>query len=189
MTLAFSEQINNQPSYFPEKIWDGLLDKKLAHGIDYVEYDEAYKKQFKRTWDIPETGSIKPKLHTIREDASNRWRAGMDIHMVINNRTKNRFQFAPVVKCVSVQEIEITDITHISYPNDFSTKIHLTVSKDGWTETFTQAFSVKVDGTQLSQDKVHQLALNDGFDSVEDFFAYFNKDFKGKVIHWTDVKY
>lgn len=28
-----------------------------------------------------------------------------------------------------------------------------------------------------------------GFDSVKDFFRYFNKDFKGKIIHWTDLKY
>ena len=36
---------------------------------------------------------------------------------------------------------------------------------------------------------LRELAKNDGFESVEDFFAYFNKDFKGKIIHWTDLQY
>jgi hypothetical protein len=202
-----------QQNYFIHYIWLGLPNfphdhiKPIPEHILYLEgihrpiefyFQNLYAEKFAHYWPDPsidatwnpertESTSWRsiPKLHTIREDASNRWRAGMDIHFVINNRSKNRFQFAPVVKCVGVQDIEITDVTHISYPNDFSTKIHLTVSKDGWTETFTQAFSVKVDGIQLPPDKVHQLAINDGFDSVEDFFAYFDKDFKGKIVHWT----
>jgi len=33
------------------------------------------------------------------------------------------------------------------------------------------------------------LSANDGFDSVEQFFQWFDKDFKGKLIHWTDYEY
>lgn len=28
-----------------------------------------------------------------------------------------------------------------------------------------------------------------GFDTIEEFFAYFNEDFVGKIIHWTDLRY
>jgi hypothetical protein len=34
-----------------------------------------------------------------------------------------------------------------------------------------------------------QFVQNDGFDSIEDFFSYFDKGFKGKIIHWTDLRY
>lgn len=33
------------------------------------------------------------------------------------------------------------------------------------------------------------LALNDGFESVKQFFQWFNEPFVGKLIHWTDSKY
>jgi hypothetical protein len=41
----------------------------------------------------------------------------------------------------------------------------------------------------LTDEQVLELAQNNGFDTVKDFFEYFNKDFKGKIIHWTDFKY
>lgn len=182
-------KLTGQPNHFIEKIWSGLNSNGISSITEYGSYTEEYKNRFQADLSEYNQLMIYSKNHTIREDSSERWRAGMDIHFVINNRTKNRFQFAPVVKCVSVQEIEIKDVTSTSYPNDFSTKIHLTVSRGEWTATFTQAFSVKVDGVQLSHDKVSQLAINDGFNSFEDFFKYFNKDFKGKIIHWTDLKY
>jgi len=31
--------------------------------------------------------------------------------------------------------------------------------------------------------------FNDGFESLQDFFNWFNKPFRGKIIHWTDFKY
>jgi hypothetical protein len=38
-------------------------------------------------------------------------------------------------------------------------------------------------------EEMIRLARNDGFDSVEDFFSFFPEDFKGKIIHWTDLRY
>ena len=51
--------------------------------------------------------NVKPKKHTIRKDEKDRWKVGNDIHFVINNRTKNRFQFAPITKVKSIQIIKI----------------------------------------------------------------------------------
>lgn len=169
MTLGFSTQINGKPNYFPQKILKGLPigkweksaslsyfgDSTLAPYLTSSEYDKA-----------------NPKLHTIRKDEHNRWKAGMDIHFVINNRTENRFQFAPVVKCVSVQRLKIEyNPSNSIYPH-----VNVIVFESG-SYTF------------LSEKSILKLAINDGFDSVEDFFAYFNTDFKGKIIHWTDLKY
>ena len=148
-----------KPTYFPEKII-----RKMAFRDEVEDY--ACSEYSNIDWEL--IGSIQTKIHTIREDAGNRWKAGNDIHMVINNRTKNRLQFAPVMKCVSVQKIEIHN-------------------HDG--KGVSLYSFVKIDGRQLGWPEIDKLATNDGFDSVEDFFSWFNKDFKGKIIHWTDFKY
>lgn len=44
-------------------------------------------------------------------------------------------------------------------------------------------------GIRLKRSQIEELAMNDGFESVDQFFAWFNKDWKGKIIHWTDLKY
>jgi len=41
----------------------------------------------------------------------------------------------------------------------------------------------------LSRWSINHLAKNDGFEGIEDFFKWFNEDFKGKIIHWTNYKY
>lgn len=38
-------------------------------------------------------------------------------------------------------------------------------------------------------DLIEKIAINDGFDSVDDFFSWFKDDFTGKIIHWTNLKY
>ena len=48
---------------------------------------------------------------------------------------------------------------------------------------------VIIDGRYLNYDEIKILSLNDGFDSVQQFFKWFNKDFEGKIIHWTKLKY
>ena len=48
-----------------------------------------------------------------------------------------------------------------------------------------------VEGTYLSDEEVKQFAKNDGFDSVDDFWWWFDQysPFIGKIIHWTDLLY
>lgn len=114
---------------------------------------------------LPETIS---KKHTIREDKNNRWKPGMWIDFFINARTKKMFRFAPRIKVVSVQKISIE--------HDLFFGKHL-------------GPQVLVDNKKLSLDKLELLAKNDGFDNIEEFFQWFDKDFTGKIIHWTDLKY
>lgn len=189
MTLAFSTkwpdrmgELAGQPNYFIQKIWMGLPDRSKVKSVYDIFYENHVYK-LNKPWDIP-NARIEPKLHTIREDLSNRWCRSMDIHFVINNRTKNHFQFAPVVKCVSVQEIEIYHNVRLD---------ELVYDRDGLSifgcDIYGNRKRVLVDGNDLSWSKIRGLALNDGFPSAEAFFDYFNKDFKGKIIHWTDFKY
>lgn len=99
--------------------------------------------------------------------------------MVINNRTPERFQFAPVVRCLSTQIIRIT--WKVIDQEETMAMVH--------TEGKLYGHALYKNCRLHAHAGIHTLALNDGFDSVEDFFEYFNEDFTGKIIHWTDLKY
>lgn len=175
MILPFSTQLNGKPTYFVEKIWEGLkpnYEQKIPfpnrRTKNYILPDEYFDCIDKSLIRLGVKG-ITPKLHTIRTDKNNRWRADMPIHFYINNRRPDMFQFAPVVRCVSVQDIEIR-------------------YKDSSGFTWTNP-EVIIDGITFDPSEWEEIAKNDGFDNVADFFAYFNTDFTGKIIHWTDLKY
>lgn len=166
MTLSFRKTFpNGDKTYFIDKIWHSLLTSRgNINSIIADRHYENHVSKFGYGWDLS-TEDPFPKHHTIRLDPHDRWKPGVKIHPVINNRTKNRFQFAPVMECVSVQKITI--------------RYH-------WGGI---AASVRVDGRLLKEDEIEKLALNDGFPTVEAFFQYFNQDFKGVLIHFTDLKY
>lgn len=169
MTLPYSLMINDERSYFPEKIITSIYytEGYLSKEISFTEIDNYMESKYYDEFVFVECS---PKLHTIREDSKNRWKAGNDIHFVINNRTKYRLQFMPVLKCISTQSIVI------SYDEDQCEKDCMEPS-------------IRIDGRLLKLHEVESLAVNDGFNTVEDFFKYFNSDFTGKIIHWTKMKY
>jgi len=124
-----------------------------------------------------------PKLHSIREDKHNRWKPGMIIHHSFGVRTKNYRCFAKS-KCVAVQAIEIEEMIMCD-----SFKCYVCVETTKLNEVLTRVFKVKIDERLLYTSEIESLAKNDGFDTTEDFFKWFNGNFKGKIIHWTDLKY
>ena len=182
MILPFSTQFNGKPTYFVEKIHRSispLLFERDPSGdricaehlpIDYNQVFFAY---------------CSPKHHTIREDKNDRWKAGNKIDFFINCRQKDMFRFAPVLPVVSVQKIEIKWSSCKSQArifidnNDFATfKNH------------NDNFGFR--DLQYPNNKKPQglsLVVNDGFETIEDFVAYFENDFTGKIIHWTNLKY
>lgn len=183
MNLSFSEKINGKPTYFIESIWVGLRlynTQDVDNVFDlYNHYRRLHIDQFNTRWDRKITGNTF-KVHTIREDKSNRWHVGSKIHFIINNRSKDRFQFAPVMEVKSIQKISIC---YIHGKDAFPL---ITISKDekgGVSKTLSPVHHFNYI-TELSE-----LAFHDGFDSWEEFLQYFNEDFSGKIIHWTDIKY
>jgi len=168
MTLGFLQQINKVPTYFVEKILLGMVVKKEIDLNTYSVFVYNYLNKFDLSPN--NTKPLLPKIHTIREDLKNKWKPGNLIHFVINNRTKFRYQFAPLLKCVSVQKF----VVHY----DYNSKNEL------WDKPL-----VYVDGKQIRGKKLFLLANNDGFETVEAFFKYFNTNFTGKIIHWTNKKY
>ena len=117
----------------------------------------SFKKQFERPI-IHGT-----KIHTIREDKHDRWKAGNIIHFATGVRTKDYNQFM-VGQCKSVQHICITN----------------NAGGGTW---------CRIDGKYHGGIFVAQ---NDGL-TFDDFINWFipkqGDKFEGKIIHWTDFKY
>jgi len=106
------------------------------------------------------------KVHTIRENKTNRWRPGTTIQFATGVRTKQYSQFK-LNKCVSIQSIQIRRY-------------------EGKALFFS---TIKIDGQFVAPPGWLALAVNDGFAGLDDFFEWFNKDFDGTIIHWTNLKY
>ena len=150
---------------------EGVHGKTILNFNPSIKMILSFKKQFKQ----PIVDGT--KIHTIREDTPNRWKAGDKIHFATGVRTKN-YECFKEGECKLVQRIEI--------------KHH---------HTFVE---IKIDGNpygEIQTNKIqYQLALadmyniltfirNDGFSRVDDFLAFFHTDFTGKIIHWTDLTY
>ena len=169
MQLNFTTHINKIPNYFVVKILNSLYDNKI---INYSQTFDSAKKYYSLIDNKePLIFGLKPKIHTIRQDKKKRFKPGVNLQLVIFPYQKGkRLQFAPTIVCTSTQ------------------KIIIKYFYNGKTEQFDLP-TVLIDGKEIKGKQLLALANNDGFDTVEDFFAYFKTDFTGKIIHWTNFKY
>lgn len=179
MILPFSTKINGKETNFVSKIWESLIPmfSEYPKGIPLFKYPKEYR-------DCVDKGLLswykqKPKRHTIREDKKNRWKVGTKIDFFINARQKNMFRFAPVLPVVSTQKIEI------KYSGGEINTVNIVIDD----LCFVANYSKEYNQSRQREERMLQLAQNDGFSTIEDFLAYFNKDYTGKIIHWTDKKY
>lgn len=106
------------------------------------------------------------KIHSIRADPHRRWKPGCKIHMATGVRTK-KYRCFMESTCVSVQKITIRH-------------------NEKWSCRRIWIGDYPFFITTLTKET---LAENDGFGSVDDFFKWFNSDFDGYIIHWTDYEY
>ena len=113
------------------------------------------------------------KIHSIREDKHNRWKKDRKIHMATGVRTKNYHCFKEDV-CRGTQKIKIRLL---------DAPLCIEIYIDG---------EIRYNSLIPDKDRsffIWSLSKNDGFDSINDFFKWFNTDFDGKIIHWTDFRY
>lgn len=124
-----------------------------------------------------------PKIHTIRSRVD-RWRVGLNVQPVINNRTPNVYQFAPSTPFVSIQLIRMELTKPVILEAEFFDSVYIDI--DG--------------GSDLSNSQIKKLILNDGLTwrtFAEWFFGTAKHDpncilpgtWSGGVIHWTDHLY
>lgn len=164
MDLAFKQVVNDKKTFFIERIWHYFLyESGQSFNHLHQVFLEQYRQKFKSDWDGYPDNIVNPKLHTIRWETYGAWKIGKTIHPVINCRTPNRFQFAPELMVKGIQRIWICHTKEGSF--------------------------VKIDGKEINSWTLYNLAINEGFDSVDDFFAYYRNKLYGIIIHWTDLKY
>jgi len=136
----------------------------------------GYKKQF--PWGTPTDFKRKIlegiKKHTIRADAYDRWDEGRKIQHAHGVRTKQYDHFKDD-ECTGTQRIYIGK-TNTKNLNSF------------WRYNGYK-YSVIVDKKRLTLAGMVELAYRDGFDSLDDFLQWFQNGFKGKIIHWTPLRY
>lgn len=180
MTLAFSTHINKKPTYFVQKIWQSIWELG-DYRNEFDQYIEELNKRKISPVDTPKNYVTIPKIHTIRKDEKNRWKQENKIHFVINNRSANRFQFAPILPVKSVQKIMI--LYSLDQLED-NCLVHVYVD-----EEFIGVCEFENGEVANCSPNIEYLSKSDGFESVKDFFGWFNKDFDGKIIHWTNFKH
>jgi len=110
------------------------------------------------------------KIHTLREDKTNRWQAGRKMHMYTGRYTATDRQFIKEAECMSVQYISLYAGVELICTSNLI---------DG---------EFILDRT-LSDDEAIEFARNDGFDTLEDFWQWFTTTQTLKLIHWTDKRY
>lgn len=193
MTLGFSQKINSWETKFVPKIWESLFTYGLYNRMNWSQYKDANKLGELGVSSFRSPNRL-PKNHTIRRDPNNRWKKGMDIHFVINNRQKNRFQFAPILKCTKVEKIEIKwsegdwirggkhKVMTIRIEDHPFCSINLILDNMGRSDYTHYKTCINLEGFE-------ELCRNDGFDDPTQFMDYFNEDFTGNIIHWTNQFY
>jgi len=116
------------------------------------------------------------KIHTIREDKSNRWKPGMKIHFWRGNPRNTGAKVKPYEfkkgLCTSVQNIKIISTIGLftGEPN----------------------FVIELDGKCVGERIKDLICKNDGLLNEQFkkwFVPSFPFTFSGKIIHWTDFKY
>jgi len=110
------------------------------------------------------------KIHTFRLDPHDRWKAGRSVQGATGVRTKHYKEFFRGL-CYSVQPVKIRWVNFEAG----SKKVRY--------------LGIFIDGRKLDSSEFHSLAVNDGFKDIVAFMHWFDKDFSGKIIHWTKFKY
>ena len=118
------------------------------------------------------------KIHTIREDKNKRWKPGNKIHFATGVRTKNYKQFKEITPCISVQRILIFW---------FGTTVKIVI--DGKLKVNFNTATAYIDYDNNGYSFLENLSFKDGFYSIDAFLKWFSKDYIGRIIHWTGLKY
>jgi len=150
------------PTDFKAKLWQGFakMDLNNLNSSKYIEYLKRLTPA-----EVALIGHVNPKLHTIRTDENDEIHPGVEIYFFDDLD----LIIAPPLECTHTQKIMIDRV--------------------GCTGFWRMDVVVSIDGRVLQHWEVLTLSRNEGFDSPDDFFEFFDKDCMKKIIHWTKIKY
>lgn len=185
MTLGFKQQFpwatkdSPAPTNFREKI---------LYGVG------------RSIWITPRQIKKYPKIHTMRADPTNRWKAGRKIEMVYRGagyKIIDHFNkgIPELEVCTGVQKVEIKWRVNKDFFNRKEVDVFVDkrlVLECSFNESFigaTHHYSRGKGIIEISSMNGDLIAVNDGFSGLHDFFRWFNKDWEGKIIHFTDFRY
>lgn len=121
------------------------------------------------------------KYHTIRKDKADRWKRGRKIDFWCGSPRaphKNPFRFATGV-CQYTHAIQISWLN--GFPNVWFGEHKDALSPFYFTNSHTGS-------PTYGANQMLDLAQDGGFNSIEEFFKFFNEkdygNFKGKIIYW-----
>lgn len=167
--------------YFPWKGEDGKPEptnfrEKILAGANYFQ---PSGEEPVRNGPSTHSVSIKyfvPKIHTFREDPHDRWKAGMKVSMVYRGAGYK------IIDWFNEGIPELGTIKSIQ-------KIQLR-----WVETKLEnrvisTLLIFIDNKGFPFNRYEELFANDGFKSRVQFFKWFKKDWSGKILHFTDLRY
>lgn len=200
MTLSFSLTHSipskaGEPTYFPEKIMSSIGLKSegaecltcnfKAHKMVFLERHnkplcpKCNKKTDINTFIHDEISYAKfdiPKKHTFRT-GERVYKPGDKLHLVIHNRTKKRYQFAPTLICTGVEKFEIKYFNF----EESNPMVELYFEDVIFGRSPLKEINMNL-GLQM-------VAQNDGFETAAHFFEWFDKPATGQCIHWTELNY
>lgn len=184
---------------FPE------MGKAVIDANDVEYYQNKYHAKFGERWENPGTlifdddGGLSPKkkYHTIRSGKRD-WKVGSLIHMVVGNRTPNRFQFAPTLRVTAIEKISIIWQKNVDKESAYPKTIHRVSviftrgeGEDAITHVEGPFYVVILESGKKKMLGGHSvlsaLARNDGFAGPIEFLEWFNESYDGEIIHWTDT--
>jgi hypothetical protein len=115
----------------------------------------------------------------------------MKIHMATGVRTKNYKQFAEAtvsrIVGINIKWFLLDHKDNIVLKNDQSRcpSVNLFEYYGDLGENYYESI---IFHKHCNPKLMNELAKNDGFNSIDDFFGWFNTDFKGKLIYWEKLK-
>lgn len=200
MILGFMQKFpwteNKQPvpTNFREKILLGV-DRYVIQD-DTTGIQTVSGKSWKAKY-VGQIAGIKPKLHTMRLDPHNRWKAGRKIEMVYRGagyKILDHFNkgIPELEECVSVQDIRINfgpPDNHTNTAYELSRLCKISIGDGLFWIGYVLKNGENVCALRTDREKIEMLAHNDGFANSNDFFRWFKKDWSGFILHWTDLRY
>jgi len=138
-----------------------------------------------------DAGSWYPKIHTMRADPQNRWKAGMSIQMVYRGPKYSILDhFNEGIP--ELERLKGKQRCRIQYNDKVSPDLRpcgiYIDDKLVWDGFVGKSFANSC-GSEKDRKWIESFAKNDGFESSIDFFRWFKTDWSGYILHWTDFRY